>query len=641
MKKKYLIIAALLAPLFASCDFLDIVPDNVATIEMTFQTRTNAEKMLYTCYNYIPSTASPWGNPGIGSSDEVWNCSEKTYYYANESAFRIAKGLQNTNDPYLNYWSGRQGGSNLFVGIRDCNTFIENIDKVPDMSPSEKNRWKAEAKFIKAYLHIWLFQLYGPIPYVDTNIDVAASPEDVKVAREPVDDVVDKITALLDEAINSNALPDAIRVRDTEMGRVTKPAAMAIKARLLAYAASPLFNGNTDFEFYKDAEGRNLINPTFDAKKWQRAATACKEAIDAAEAAGHALYEFDEPVHGISDTTRLELTLRHTITKKFNEELIWGLGRRNTRDLLGISNPPLTSYHIGNLISWVKMMHNPTMNIVEAFYTNKGLPIEEDVTYDYENRYEVMQVPEDHKYYADVNARTARLHLFREPRFYAWVGFDNGKWFNMEVADDEQAYTLHCKSGELAGRTLENYSITGFFTKKLVSYELVMTQSNNTGEQASHYAFPIMRLSDLYLLYAECLNETLTRPNDEVYKYVQKVRTKAGLDTETGSLVDTWATYSNNPTKPTTKAGMREIIQRERMIELSFEGQRFYDLRRWKLSMDYCNRPVMGWSVTEQDESFYIPAYIEFVEFTPRDYFWPIRLDDIYRNNKLQQSPLW
>lgn len=630
-----------LAGCLTSCSWLDIVPDNVATMEMAFSTRTNAEKMLYTCYNYIPSTASPWSNPGIGSSDEVWNCAEKTYYYTNESAFRIAKGLQNVSDPYLNYWSGTGGGSNLFIGIRDCNIFLENVNLVPDMDIVEKERWIAEVKFIKAYLHIWLFQLYGPIPFIDKNIDVSSNKDEVLVAREPVDDVINKIVALLDEAINSGGLPDAIRVRDTEMGRITKPAAMAIKAKLLTYAASPLYNGNGDFAFYKNADGRNLINPVYDAKKWEKAMIACKEAIDAAEQAGHALYEFDEPVRNISDTTHLELTLRHTITKKFGQELLWGLGKRNTQDLLGVCNAPLTDYHLSKQLSWVKRHHNPTLDIVETFYSNNGIPIDEDKEYDYANRYQVVNVPEDHEYYVDTTARTAQLHLNREPRFYAWIGFDTGKWFNMEVESDKNSYVLHCKVDGLAGRSMENYSVTGFFAKKLVSYELVMTQSSHTGSLCANYPFPIMRLADLYLLYAECLNECKETPDEEVYEYVQKVRTKAGLDKDTGDFVDTWAIFSNSPDKPKTKEGMREIIRQERMIELCFEGQRFFDIRRWKTAMDLCNKPIRGWNVSATGDEFYIPTYIYFPQFTPKDYFWPIKLDDIYRNRKLLQSPLW
>lgn len=641
MKRSMEILVVAVSMSLTSCEWLDIVPDNIPTIEMAFQTRANAEKMLYTCYDYIPSTASPWGNPGIGASDEVWNCAERTFQYTNEQAFRIAKGLQNTNDPYLNYWSGGQGGSNLFIGIRDCNTFLENVDNVPDMTQSEKERWKAEVKFIKAYLHIWLLQLYGPIPFIAENIEVSASPEEVKVVREPVDDVVSKIVALLDEAIDSGALPEYIRVRDTELGRITRPAAMAIKAKLLTYAASPLFNGNEDFAFYVNAEGRPLINPVYDQHKWELARDACKEAIDAAHAAGHALYQFDEVVHNASDTTLLELTLRNTITKRFGQELLWGISFRNTMDLMGIANPPLTAYQKGKQLGWVKMMHNPTLDVVEQFYSNKGVPIEEDITYDYAHRYDVVDAPASHKYYIEEGARTAYLHINREPRFYAWIGFDTGKWFNMEWNSDEESVAVHCKSNELSGRALDNYSVTGFFAKKLVSYRLVLTESSNTGGECGNYSFPIMRLADLYLLYAECLNECKDMPDEEVYEYIQKVRDKAGLDRETGSLVDTWAKYSNDPDKPKTKEGMREIIQQERMIELSFEGQRFYDIRRWKLAMDWCNRPIRGWSVNESDESFYTPAYIYFQSFTPRDYFWPIKLDDLYKNNKLQQSPLW
>lgn len=639
--KRTIIAAVLSLGLLSSCTWLDIVPDDVATMDMVFRTRSNAEKMLTTCYSYVPNHASPWENPGLSAGDEVWNSVDACTYYTNQTSFNIAKGNQNTNDPYLNYWSGRNDGRNLFIALRDCNTFIDNVDRVPDMSVTEKNRWKAEVKVLKAYFHFWLLQLYGPIPFVDENIDVSAPTEKVKVAREPVDEVVRKIAALIDEACEGDALPEYIRIRDTEMGRLTKPAALAIKAKVLMLAASPLFNGNSDFAFYKTKDGGNLINPSFEPKKWEDARDACKEAIDCARAAGHDLYRFDEVVKGISDTTELELTLRHTITSRFGQELIWGLGKNQTMTLTGIVNPPLTAYHQGQQLSWCKMMHNPTLDVAEQFYTHHGLPIEEDKTWDYTGRYEVAQVPATgHEHYIERNARTAKLHFYREPRFYAWVGFDKGQWFNLEVPDDRSTYSVHCKSGETAGMSMSNYSVTGYFTKKLVSYKLTMTASSHTGKDVE-YAFPIIRLSDLYLLYAEALNECKEAPDAEVYEYIQLVRDKAGLDKQTGGLVETWRKYARNPATPTDKIGMREIIRRERLIELSFEGQRFYDLRRWKLGMDYFNRPIRGWNVLETTEDYYQPTYIFFKKFTPKDYFWPIRLQDLYVNNNLQQSPLW
>lgn len=638
MKKIIILIFCVIG--LSSCSWLDIVPDNVATMDMVFRNRANAERMLNTCYSYVPKHANPWQNPGLSAGDEVWNSTDACQYYTNQTSFNIAKGNQNTNDPYLNFWSGGQDGTNLFIAIRDCNIFIDNVDNVPDMSITEKNRWKAEVKVLKAFFHYWLLQLYGPIPFISENIDVSAPPEDVKVEREPVDDVVNKIVALIDNACSDDSLPDYIRIRDTELGRLTKPAALALKAKILTLAASPLFNGNSDFAFYTNDEGIPLINPVFDKNKWEKAKDACKAAIDCAIAAGHDLYSFDEIVQNISDTTELELTLRHTITSRFCKELIWGLGKNETMTLTGIVNPPLTPYQQGQQLDWCKMMHNPTLDVVEQFYTKNGVPIDEDKTWDYSGRYEVADVPSGHEHYIEKGARTAKLHFDREPRFYAWIGFDTGQWFNLEVPNDKSSYSVHCKAGETAGMSMSNYSITGYFAKKLVSYKLVMTSATHTGSEAE-YAFPIIRLSDLYLLYAECLNECKDAPDEEVYEYIQYVRNKAGLDRNTGSLVETWKQYSSNPDKPRTKEGMREIIQRERMIELCLEGQRFYDLRRWKLCMDYFNRPIRGWNVLESDENFYIPTYIYFKHFSPRDYFWPIKLQDLYINNKLKQSPLW
>lgn len=643
MKRNLLFyLTLLLGGLFGSCNYLDIVPDGLPTMDMVFTTRQNAEKMLMSCYSYVPEHANEHMNPGLCAGEEVWNCYEKGSYYENTTAFGIAKGNQNTSDPYLNYWSGGNDGWNMFIGIRNCNIFIENVDNVPDMTDSEKRRWKCEAKVLKAFFHYWLLQLYGPIPFIDKNIDVSASPDEVKVEREPVDVVVNKIVALLDEALEEDGLPLNIRAQQTEMGRLTRPAALAIKAKVLTLAASPLFNGNPDFIGYTNDEGVELINSTFDPHKWELARDALKEAIDVSLEAGHGLYKFDEQLMmEVSDTTMLELTLRNTITGRFNKELIWGLGNNGTASLTALVNPPLTSYQMGYALDWTLAMHNPTLDVAEQFYTNKGLPIEYDKTWDYTNRYEVDTVPAGHEYYIGEGLRTAKLNYYREPRYYAWVGFDCGKWFNMEAPNDKQAYVVHNKATETSGRTLEHFSITGFFCKKLVSYKLIMTQASDTSGEIS-YAFPIIRLADLYLMYAEALNECKSAPDNEVYEYIQRVRDKAGLDKDTGGLVETWVRYSNKPDMVKTKEGMREIIHRERMIELCFEGQRFYDLRRWRKMLEYANRPIRGWNIGEKTEiGYYQVQYIYFRKFTPRDYFWPIKLDDLYRNNKLKQSPLW
>src|SRR5690606_6599447 len=104
------------------------------------------------------------------------------------------------------------------------------------------------------------------------------------------------------------------------------------------------------------------------------------------------------------------------------------------------------------------------------------------------------------------------------------------------------------------------------------------------------YPWPMMRLADLYLIYAEALNES-SGPSEEVFLYLDKIRERAGLK----GVKESWTNYSKNPTKPTSKEGLRDIIRRERNIEMCFEGSRFWDLRRWKLAAQELNKNITGW----------------------------------------------
>ncbi|MCF0175474.1 MAG: RagB/SusD family nutrient uptake outer membrane protein [Bacteroidales bacterium] len=639
---------AALALSCSSCNYLDVIPDNVATEDMIYSMRENAEKQLYTLYYYIPEACNVFTNPGLAAGYEFWNCAEKNYYYSNSNSWNMQHGEQSTDNPYFNYWSGGNGGYNLFTGIRECNSFIENVGTVQDLSKMECERWIAEAKTIKAYLHYYLLTLYGPIPFIDENLPVSSDAETMcKVVREPVDQVVNKIVDLLDETIAAPAFPDNIRVRDSELGRLTKTAAMAIKAKVLLWAASPLFNGNPDFPNFKNAEGVELINSKYDQTKWERAAQATLDAIQLAEQSEYRLYTFDSYLpYEVSEDRMRELTLRSLVTYRFNEELIWGLGDKDgssctSQTIQGICNAPLTAYQQGSEIPWSKNMHNPTMDIAEQYYSNHGLPIDEDKTYDYAGRFNVVDRPEGHDSYIGKGERTAYLNCYREPRFYANLGFDRGQWFNLEATSDDAALVVKSRKGETAGMAMNNYNITGYSAKKLVNYTLVMTQSSNT-KSGITYPFPIIRLADLYLMYAEARNESLASPDETVFEYLQKVRDRAGLDRETGSVKETWKRFAKNPSKVDSQEGMREIIRRERLIEFAMEGQRWYDVRRWRAGEEYFTRPVRGWNVSAPDETgYYNETYIYFPKFNKRDYFIPIKLTDTYVNKKLIQNPGW
>ena len=237
---------------------------------------------------------------------------------------------------------GRQSGIVIF----SC----DNIGKVPDMGPAEINRWLSEVLFLKAYYHFYLLRMYGPIPIMDKTMPINATTEEVRVYRQPVDKVVDYITSLLDSAAVN--LPSIIQNRSTDLGRITRPAALAIKARVLVTAASPLFNGNTDFMALRNGDGKQgdsamLFNPVKDPTKWDRAVKACKEAIVDAEGAGTMLYSF-VPLTTISDRLKREMTIRNSIADKWNNELIWGLAIPDGSWIQGWSTPRLDPAKLGN-----------------------------------------------------------------------------------------------------------------------------------------------------------------------------------------------------------------------------------------------------------------------------------------------------
>ena len=637
--------------IFTSCedDYLDVVPDNIATIDLAFNTRSTAENFLSTCYTYIPEHAHVEQNFSLLAGDEVWYYAENDFYMNNETSFRVAKGMQNSSSPYLNYWEGGRGAPrSLFNALRDCNIFLENLVAVPGLEEEERIRWLDEVKVLKAFYHFWLMQMYGPIPIVDTNIPVSAPSTETNVYRASIDEVVTYLTELLDEVIVADNLPGLINYVYTEQGRITMPIAKALKAKILMLSASPIFNGNTDFSSLIDNQGNSLVNQSYDPQKWVLAKDALLDAIESAEANGHSLYQFNQQlpiIGGISDQITQELSLRAAITEPFNSEIIWAFSADWTGELQQWCQPRWTADHSA-LFGYTKKSHAPTLNMVETFYTRNGVPIDEDISWEYGNRFDVVQTPildadneNYHEFYIEDDYATAKLHTFREPRFYSTLGFDGGKWFSLETENINFIPHLNAKAGAPSGKQgFEIYSITGYFAKKLVHYENIISLEGST---IQGYSFPIIRLSDLYLMYAEASNETKAAPDADVYEYIQKVRDRAGLDVG-GDLVSTWQMHSANPSKPSTKDGMRAIIHQERMIELALEGHRYWDLRRWKLAGEYFSKPIRGWDIFKPDVAgFYEVENIFYRNYLTKDYLWPISQTELLRNPNLIQNPGW
>jgi hypothetical protein len=271
--------------------------------------------------------------------------------------------------------------------------------------------------------------------------------------------------------------------------------------------------------------------------------------------------------------------------------------------------------------------------MAELYYTKNGLPISEDLSFDYSDRYSVQNIAFNQRFYAQYGNRTAKLNLNREPRFYSSLGFDRGimrSWGGL--------WQLKMRYDEDHGRFgfTSDYLTSGYSLKKLIHPD----SEGDAYNKIVPYPWPIIRLSELYLNYAEALNEA-NGPSQQVYDALNNIRDRAGIPTVEQAWSD--VSVAANPGKHTNVVGLREIIKQERLIELAFEGHRYNDLRRWKIAEEYLSSSIRGWSVDESSEAnFYNLRDIGIRSFSsPRDYLHPISFDELSINPSLVQNPGW
>ena len=639
MKIKNKIIIVLFFSIFAfsSCEkYLDIVPDGTQELSLLFNRKETAYNALANCYSYLPQNDGTYASYAL-LSDELAVPVPKE-----PNATRVMKGQQTVSNPLMGYWSGfsatGKGQGSLWEGIRSCNILNENIDLVVDMDASEKNQWKAEVNFLKAYYHFLLVSNYGPIPIVDVNLSIDASDEQVRVERKTVDECFSYIVDIINESITN--LPEKV-VGNNDLGRIDKVIAKSIKARVLLYSASPLFNGNSHlYSDFVNKEGVHFFNQTFDENKWSLAAEASKEAIDAALAQGSNMYYYTDtpPTFDTNNFqykfVRDQYNSRFAITDPWNSELIWGNSSPvSNGQWWQIQSPALMKDPSSSSVEAAWQWLAPSLKMAETYYTKNGLPINEDKNFDYANRYDITTIAFNQRFYAQFANRTAKLNLDREPRFYSSIGFDRGinrTWGSI--------WNIKMRSGERHGRVANtgDYLVTGYALKKLVHQD----SEGDAYNKAITYPWPMIRLSELYLNYAEALNES-TGPSAEVYDALNVIRLRAGVPT----VQDAWSNAANAITvnKHLTQDGLREIIQQERSIELAFEAHRYYDIRRWKLADQYFTTPIKGWSVDEDAEAnYYQIRDVGQRSFnSPRDYLQPISFTELSRNPNLVQNPGW
>ncbi len=611
--------------LFTQCEYLDIVPDETAQEEDMFANTKAAERFLYACYSYLPRKSHTQQSMDFLTGDEV------VTPFEHESFAAFPKGNYNAANPQLSYWK------TLFGGLRYCYILKEKIDGVPGIDANVAKDYKAQADFLIGYFNFMLIRNYGPTILIKGVEDINAPVESFK-ARSPFDECVAFSVKMFDQAAAN--LPESRG--DDRIGLATSVIAKACKAKLLLYAASPLFNGNAKFySGLKNKDGQALMPTSYDESKWTKAAAAAKDAIAAAEAAGHALYYAQEgALSNIPEPADLtQRSLRFCFMDKNNtREIIWGDAREEgTYDLQSKSAP----YAVDNKYAYNGVA--PTLTMVERFYTKNGLPIDKDPEFDYNNRFYISSFKAGDN---NGEGKTILLNIDREPRFYSWITFQNG-YYEIAGTQGSGIYTDKYKRGkkksklvmkmmigepQARGKNLNelrknNYSPTGYLNKKGV-HPLKTPEKSHI-----NYIWPIIRLADLYLMYAEACVESNQLAEAKVY--LNKVRTRAGIPT----VEESW---SKVPGASLNKETMRDIVRQERMIELYLENQNFWDLRRWKIAAKYLGAKPKGMNILANNiDDWSKPTNVDVERnfYSPANYLMPIPQEEVNKNGSLVQNP--
>ncbi len=611
MKKIYKTVLWVLAcaPLISSCvDFLD-VSDELAeqrTYESIFSSPEDTRRWLAQAYVGLPDytnifAPNGYSNPWTILSDELdlsgqandWNFEEIT-----SSHFRAHR---------RDYWRY----------IRQVNVFLERAQVIPKFGTAdfigeeELTFLKAQARFLRAYYHFLLFELYGPIPIMDRVI----SPDDTEIdfERNSVDEVIEFIYDELTEIADDLRDPDL--QEEATLAIPTKGAALALRAKVMVYAASPLFNGG-----YKAAlnvsnkDGKRLF-PDYNQNKWQKALDACQSFIDYANAGHYELYkEYDENGNLDPDKSIYELF------NSFNKEVIFansGTSWGNVSNQSGYDGLSIPRGARGGSATTGRL--SVLQELVDDFFMMDGLSIDESPLYSEVGL--TQSASEDLT--GNTEAETYRMYINREPRFYQCVFYNGRKW---HVGGER----IEFHQGGNTSMTGESYAKSGYICYKRVHRSLYDMGSH---PRSKYRPGIIFRLADFYLMYAEALNEV--SPDDpRVIEYIDKVRERAGIPL----LKDIKPQIVGN------KEAQREAIIRERRVELATEGQRYFDVRRWMIAGNTPGKGGQGGNFHGMDMSsgmsgFYDRTVIEKRRWQENMYLAPIDINEMQNSRLLIQNP--
>lgn len=553
-------------------------------------------------------------------------CDELVTGYGNASKYN------NSDKNATNVSFHRYG--DCYKAIRQANIFLQKAHVITagrtqgdELLEPELKRYQANARFMRAFYHYLLFEQYGPIIIVGDKVYEATESQDM--SRNSVDEVVEYLDKEL--LASADELSQEPIIDENYRAEPTKGVALAVRAKMWVYAASPLLNGGFNEALnIANPDGKKLF-PIADAAKWERARQACADFINYAnENNRYELYYAAPEKNGVVNPEKSV----YELFQKYTKEIIWATA---TADWGGLDGDAFDRRIVPRTEQNGLGSTGVTQELVDAFYMNDGLPIrgttylpaspqytEEGMSTYTETNVDPIK---GGKEYTPVNVSNRFIN--REARFYNTVFFNGRQW-------PVTCNTIQFYNGGNAGQQNGQYTQTGYMLFKRFNRRISKT---SPGVSSRYRPSIIFRLADFYLLYAEAANEV--NPNDPVVlEYLNKVRHRAGLTTKIEEL---------NPVIKGNKELQRAAIQRERQVELATEGQRYFDVRRWMIAdkngegRQYGQVHGMNIRGQQGDETnFYNVVETQPIVFNRKMYLYPIPDSEIRKTNgNLIQNPGW
>jgi hypothetical protein len=548
MKKNFIFILSILAFIAAGCDegYLDRLPLD----EIADETFWNTEEQLILaangCYGNIK--AKPTVDMENMGDNTLWP-STTDYQLIGSGNFGVDLGTFNTE------WR------NLYQGIRQCNTFLENYQKAVVPVEARKETLAAEVKVIRAYLYSYLVMFWGDVPLITKSVNI----DELYGTRNPAAEVVDFILADLDAA--AAALPKEMAT-GKDLGRLRKGAALGLKARVALY-----------FGKYDVAE---------------------KAAKDVMDLNVYQLYSNGNPATSYNAL----FTYAGKLSRGANKESI--IVRTHLEDL-----------NMHNLSREIQVPDqnarwNPTKSLVDSYLAKDGLPIDKSPLYKETS-------------YQDVFTN-------RDPRMTQTILAPNSAWGGRYDGNPANTNPAIYTSPKFRSDRRGSVTVTGYYFTKYVELSTIAQVGRDVND------IHILRYAEILLIFAEARLEQGKLTQADLDISINLLRNRVGMKRMV--LTELAANGMN----------VRDEIRRERRVELALEGQRYFDIKRWKqgallaqdvkgMKKEWATVPA-DVATIRTDAQGYIVAFTG-RNFAEKNYLWPVPFVQNERNPALGQNPGW